>query len=54
MAFKDYRQDLLEKIQADRTLHRLETAIVRIAKSLRVSDDEGEDAGERRGENRIE
>ncbi|CAM9195867.1 unnamed protein product [Ectocarpus sp. 12 AP-2014] len=46
IAFKDSRPDLLMEAQKDRTLHRLETAIVRIAKSLRVpgdEDDEDED-----------
>lgn len=42
MAFKDYRPDLLMKAQNDRTLHRLETAIVRLAKSLRIPGDEDE------------
>lgn len=42
MAFKDYRPDLLAKVQNDRILHRLETAIVRLAKSLRVPGDEDE------------
>ena len=47
MAFKDYRPDLLMKAQNDRTLHRLETAIVRLAKSLRIPGDEDE-GGERK------
>lgn len=45
IAFKDYRPDLLRKVQGDRTLHRLETAIVRLAKSLRVSGDEEDEEG---------
>lgn len=43
IAFKDSRPDLLMEAQNDRTLHRLETAIVRIAKSLRVPGDEDDD-----------
>ena len=41
-AVRDYRPDLLEQAQNDRTLRRLETPIVRLAKSLRIAgDDEG-------------
>lgn len=48
IAFKDSRPDLLMEAQKDRTLHRLETAIVRIAKSLRVpGDEDDEDEGVR-------
>ncbi|CAM9839102.1 unnamed protein product, partial [Ectocarpus fasciculatus] len=43
IAFKDCRPDLLVEAQNDRTLHRLETAIVRIAKSLRVPGDEDDE-----------
>ncbi|CAN0285994.1 unnamed protein product, partial [Hapterophycus canaliculatus] len=39
-AFKDFRPDLLRQVQNDRTLRRLETAIVRIAKSLSVLGEE--------------
>lgn len=42
MAFKDFDPDLLAQAQGDRTLRRLETEIVRLAKSLKISeDDEG-------------
>ncbi|CAM9310230.1 unnamed protein product [Laminaria digitata] len=43
-AFKDLRPDLLSQVQQDRTLRRLETVIVRLAKSLRVPGDDEEDA----------
>lgn len=42
-AFKDCRPDLLRQAQNDRTLRRLETAIVRIAKALTVPGDEEDD-----------
>lgn len=44
-AFKDYNPELLQQVQEDRTLLRLETPIVRLAKSLRIPGDEGEEGG---------
>eukprot|EP00904_Undaria_pinnatifida_P001671 jgi/Undpi1/11504/HiC_scaffold_30.g13801.m1 len=41
-AFKDLRPDLLTQVQQDRTLRRLDTVIVRLAKSLRLPGDDEE------------
>lgn len=42
-AFKDFRPDLLEQAQSDRTLRRLEPPIVKLAKSLQIAGDDGDD-----------
>lgn len=51
-AFKDLRPDLLTQVQQDRTLRRLDTVIVRLAKSLRLPGDDEGGTRERREEYR--
>lgn len=44
-AFRDFRLDLLAATQNDRCLRRLEPPVVKLAKSLRIDDDDEGDGG---------
>lgn len=44
-AFREYRPDLLEQAQNDRIFRRLETPVVRLARSLRIAGEDEEGMG---------